>query len=69
MGLIRWHCLVMSENYISARFPDIQKYANVVESRLDDDRTLESVLKENARYLELAQKYRVPYILINDNLE
>ena len=30
---------------------------------------MESVLKDNAQFLELAQKYNVNYILINDEYE
>ena len=63
---IRYYCLVMSENYIRNHFDDIKKYANVIENRLDDDCTLERVLEDNAQVLELAQKYNVNYVLIDD---
>ena len=67
---IRFCCLVMSEGYIRNHFSDIRKYANVIETRLDDSYcTLESVLAENARNLELAQQYRAHYILIDDKYE
>lgn len=37
------------------------------ENRLDDQWcTLESVLKENAQFLELVEKYNANYILIDD---
>ena len=40
-------------------------YANVAEQRLDDsDCTLESLLHDNARALELCRKYGVPYTWI-----
>ena len=67
---IRYYCLVMSENYIKNHFDDIKKYANVVEDRLDDAWcTLESVLEDNAVVLELARKYKVNYVLIDDKYE
>lgn len=67
---IRCYCLVLSENYIKKHFADIKKYASVIENRLDDDGcTVESVLEDNARYLELAQKHKVNYILIDDKYE
>lgn len=66
---IRYYCLVMSENYIMNHFDDIKVYANVIESRLDDDCTLESVLKDNAEILSLVQKYNLNYILIDDKYE
>lgn len=67
---IRYYCLVLSESYIKNHFADIKKYASVIENRLDDeDCTVESVLEDNARYLELAQKHKVNYILIDDKYE
>lgn len=66
---IRYYCLVMSENYIMNHFDDIKAYANVIESRLDDDCTLESVLKDNAEILSLVQKHNLNYILIDDKYE
>lgn len=62
---IRYYCLIMSENYIRMHFHDIKKYANAIENRLDDEYcTLQSVLEENAQFLELARKNGVNYILI-----
>ena len=67
---IKYYCLVMSESYIRNHYTDIKKYASVIEERLDDEWcTLENVLKENAQFLELAQKYGVNYILIDDKYE
>lgn len=66
---IRYYCLVMSENYIRNHFDDIKAYENVIESRLDDDCTLESVLKDNAEILSLVQKHNLNHILIDDKYE
>ena len=67
---IRYYCLIMSENYIRNHFADIKGDASVIEQRLDDEWcTLESVLEDNARVLELAQKYQVNYVLIEDEYE
>ena len=64
---IRYYCLVMSENYIKSHFSDIKKYADVIERRIDDSWcTVDSVLEENARYLEMCRKYDCNYILIDD---
>ena len=63
---IRYYCLVMSEGYIRKHFADIKNYANVIETRLDDDCIIEQVLADNAETLALAQKHRVNYILIED---
>lgn len=67
---IRYYCLVLSESYIKKHFDDIKEYASVIENRLDDEGcTVESVLEDNARYLELAQKHKANYILIDDKYE
>lgn len=67
---IKYYCLVMSENYIKNHFANIKNYASVIENRLDDDWcTMERVLEENAQFLELAQKYDVNYILIDDKYQ
>ncbi|MBR6514415.1 MAG: adenylate kinase [Clostridia bacterium] len=66
---IRYYCLVMSEEYIKNHFEDIKAYASVIEKRLCDDITLESVLRDNARMLCLAQKHSVNYILIDGKYE
>lgn len=67
---IRYYCLVMSADYIKTHFADIKKYANVVEKRLSDEWcTMEKVLEENARFLKLARKHRVNYILIDNEYQ
>ena len=67
---IKYYCLVMSESYIRNRFADIKKYASIIENRMDDEWcTLESVLKENAKVLELARKHNVNYFLIDGEYE
>ncbi len=67
---IRYYCLVMSESYIRNHFNDIKKYANVIEERLeDDDCTMKNVLEDNARILELCQKYNVNYLFINNEYQ
>lgn len=64
---ITYYCLVMSETYIRNHFSDIKKYAGVIERREDDGYcTMESVLKDNAQVLSLAQKNDADYILIDD---
>ena len=63
---IRYYCLVMSEDYIRNHFADIKSYASIIESRLDDDCTLESVIEDNRQVLELAIAHEVNYILIDD---
>ena len=67
---IRYYCLVMSEDYIRNNFADIKGYANIIESRIDDEGcTMESVLKDNASMLELAKRYNQNFILIDGKYE
>lgn len=64
---IRYRCLIFSEGYIQNHFSDIQKYANVIEHRMDDtDCTLEKVLQDNAQMLHLARLHGVDYTLIEE---
>lgn len=64
---IKFYCLVMSEQYIKNHFDDIKEYANIVEQRLDDEGcTMESVLRDNAKMLEQCQKYKLDYLLIDE---
>ncbi len=67
---MRYYCLVMSEDYIKSHFDDIIKHANVIEDRLDDSLyTMESILEDNALVLESCQKYKVNYLLIDDEYQ
>ena len=63
---IKYYCLIMSEDYIKNHFVDIKKYANAIEHRIDDDCTMQGALEDNAKALNLARKYGVNYILIDD---
>lgn len=64
---IKYRCLVMSEQYIRNHFADIQFYANVIENRLDDSGcTLESLLRDNKKVLEMCRIHQVEYLLIDD---
>lgn len=67
---IRYYCLIMSEKYIKNHFSDIKRYANVIENRIDDEWcTLKAVLADNAQMLAEAKKYKVNYVLIDDEYE
>ena len=66
---IKFYCLIMSENYIRNNFNDIKKYGSVIEKRLYDDCTLESVLSDNREMLRRAKEYDAEYILVDKNYE
>ncbi len=63
---IKYYCLVMSDNYIKNHFDDIKKYASVIENRVDDDCTIDGVLQDNAKILQLCKKHNANYVLIDD---
>ena len=63
---IKHYCLVMSENYIKNHFDDIVKFASVIEKRIDDDCTIDGLLRDNANILNLCPKHTVKYVLIDD---
>ena len=65
---IRYYCPVMSEDYVRRHFADIKRYANVIEQRLDDGWcTMESLIEDNAKILQLAKAHGVNYILIDES--
>lgn len=65
---IKYRCLVMSEAYIQKHFDDIKKYASTIEERLDDsDCTMETLLYDNAKILQMCRLYGVDYFLIEDS--
>ena len=56
----------MSRDYIETHFADIQKYASVIEKRLDDsDLDREELIAHNAYNLSQCIALRLPYILID----
>ncbi|MBR5948756.1 MAG: adenylate kinase [Clostridia bacterium] len=67
---IRYCCLVLSRGYIEQHFDDIERYASVIENRLDDEwLSMEAVLADNLRMLELATLHNVNTILIDGEYE
>lgn len=67
---IRCVRLIMSERYILTHFDDIKAHANTIEKRLDDSYcTIESMLKNSRRELELCRKYGAPYLLIDERYD
>ena len=49
---IQYRCLIMSKDYIENHFADIQKFASVIENRLDDsDLDKDELIAENTKNL------------------
>ena len=63
---IRYVCLIMSRQYIEEHFADIQKYASIIENRLDDsDLCKEALMAENQYNLLQCQANGLRYILMD----
>lgn len=64
---IQYRCLIMSEAYIRAHFAEIRRFADIIETRLDDsDCTLNGLLRDNEKALALCQAHGLEYIWIDD---
>ena len=67
---IRAVWLIMTSDYIESKFPEIQRYANAIEQRLDDSGlSKEELIADNQRNLELCRQYGCEYILIDEKYE
>ena len=67
---IQYICLVMSRQYIESHFADIQGFASVIESRLDDsDLNKEALIAENEYNLTQCIAHNLPYILVDKTYE
>ena len=58
---IRYVCLVMSEEYITRCFAQIQSKACAIESRIDDGYTQAQAIADNAYYRDGCKRYGLPY--------
>ncbi len=63
---IRYYCLVMSDEYIKNHFDDIKRHANVIENRLCDDCTMQSVIDENRMLYRQCKMHKLNYIYIDE---
>ena len=67
---IQYLCLVMSRQYIENHFADIQKFASVIESRLDDsDLSMADLIAENTYNLARCEEHGCDYLLIRESYE
>lgn len=66
LELIRYRCLIMSENYIQNHFNEIKRFASTVEERLDDeDCTMEMLIRDNRKMLTGCRNNDLDYLLID----
>ena len=66
---IRCRFLIMTEHYIRTHWADIRAHANDIEQRLADDLSMEELIADNRKNLELCKKYGCPYLLADDRYD
>ena len=69
LSSIRFVCLAMSDAYINAHFDDISAHASDIESRMDDDCTLEGVKEDNHAVTEGFRRFGETVTLIERDYE
>ena len=58
--------IVMSEEYIRNHFSDIESFANVIETRLDDHPDIEQLIECSAGFKKDCDENGTPYFFIGD---
>ena len=68
LAQIRHIWLIFSESYIRTHWDDINRYASVIEQRMDDsDLSMEQLILENEEILRQCQRYGCQYILADQS--
>ena len=52
LSSIQFVCLAMTDNYIETHFEEIKGHSSEIESRLNDDCTIDSLKEDNRKYVE-----------------
>ncbi len=66
---IRFICLAMTDNYIETHFEEIKEHSFDIESRLNDDCTIDSLKEDNRRYVEGFRRVGERVVLIDGDYE
>ncbi len=69
LAQIQMYCIVMTEEYVKKKFSNIQRFANVIESRISDDISVDSVAEDNARFLEMKNNKNTQLIIIDTDYD
>ncbi len=62
-------CLAMTDNYIETHFDEIKGHSSVIESRLNDDCTIDSLKEDNRKYVEGFRRAGELVVLIDGDYE
>ena len=66
---IRFICLAMTDTYIDTHFSKIKEYGSAIESRIEDDCTLEHLKADNRAVIDGFEQAGEPIILITNDYE
>ena len=67
---IQYICLIVTEEYIKNNYQDIIKYENIIEQRKQQESIdIENLIEENKYNLNMCEKFKNRYILINDSYD
>ncbi len=69
LAKIQMYCIVMTEGYVKNNFSNIQRFANVIESRISDDISVDSVAEDNARFFEMKNNKNTQLIIIDTDYD
>jgi 2-phosphoglycerate kinase len=69
LSSIRFICLAMTDNYIETHFEEIKGHSSDIESRLNDDCTIDSLKEDNREYVEDFQRAVEQVVLIDGDYE
>ena len=69
LSSIRFICLAMTDNYIETHFDEIKSHSSDIESRLNDDCTIDCLKEDNRRYVEGFRRAGEKVVLIDDDYE
>ena len=66
---IQFVCLAMTDNYIETQFEEIKEHSSDIESRLNDDCTIDSLKEDNRKYVEGFRRVGEKVVLIDGDYE
>ena len=64
---IQFVCLAMTDKYIETHFDEIKSHSSEIESRLNDDCTIDSLKEDNRKYVEGFQRAGELVVLIDED--
>ena len=67
LSSIQFVCLAMTDNYIETHFEEIKGHSSEIESRLNDDCTIDSLKEDNRKYIEGFRRAGEQVVLIDED--